>query len=175
VEGGARGTALACFWDPAAAAAAHEAGTGARISLALGGRYPATGSAPYEADFEVEGLSDGRFTCTGAMYGGCQAELGPMACLRVADPASEVRVVVSSERFQCLDLAIFRHMGIEPSEQQILGVKSTVHFLADFAPIAADVLFVDSPGAHPCRLDRMAYRALRPGVRLGPGGPLHAA
>jgi microcystin degradation protein MlrC len=170
VEGGARGAALACLWDPAAAAAAHEAGMGARISLALGGRYPAVRSAPYEADFEVEGLSDGRFTCTGAMYGGCLAELGPMACLRVADPASEVRVVVSSERFQCLDLAIFRHMGIEPSEQQILAVKSTVHFLADFAPIAADVLFVDSPGAHPCRLDRVAYRALRPGVRLGPGG-----
>ncbi len=171
VEAGARGAALACLWDPAAAAAAHEAGVGARISLALGGRYPAAGSAPYEADFEVAGLSDGRFTCTGAMYGGCLAELGPMACLRVADPASEVRVVVSSERFQCLDLAVFRHMGIEPSEQQILAVKSTVHFLADFAPTAADVLFVDSPGAHPCRLDRVAYRALRPGVRLGPGGP----
>ncbi len=134
---------------------------GARISLALGGRYPATGSAPYQAEFEVEALTDGRFTCSGAMYGGCQAELGPMACLRVADREAEVRVVVSSERFQCLDLAIFRHMGIEPSEQQILAVKSTVHVLADFAPIAAEVLFVDSPGAHPCR--------------LGPGGPLHAA
>ncbi len=173
VDGGARGAALACFWDPAAAAAAHEAGAGARITLALGGRYPATGSAPYEADFEVEALADGRFTCTGAMYGGCQAELGPMARLRVAHPDAEVRVVVSSERFQCLDLAIFRHMGIEPTEQRILAVKSTVHFLADFAPIAAQVLFVDSPGAHPCRLDRVAYRALRPGVRLGPGGPTH--
>ncbi len=173
VEGGARGAALACFWDPAAAAAAHEAGARARISLALGGRYPATGSMPYEADFEVEALADGRFTCTGAMYGGCQAELGPMARLRVAHPDAEVRVVVSSERFQCLDLAVFRHMGIEPTEQRILAVKSTVHFLADFAPIAAEVLFVDSPGAHPCRLDRVAYRALRPGVRLGPGGPTH--
>jgi microcystin degradation protein MlrC len=94
-----------------------------------------------------------------------------MARLRVLHPEAEVRVVVTSERFQCLDLAVFRHMGIEPREQRVLAVKSTVHFLADFEPIAAAVLFVDSPGAHPCRLDRVTYRTLRPGLRLGPGGP----
>jgi microcystin degradation protein MlrC len=172
VDGGARGAAVACLWHPEAASAAHEAGLGARIPLALGGRYPkATGSRPFEADVEVEALSDGHFTCTGAMYGGCQAALGPMARLRVLHPEAEVRVVVTSERFQCLDLAVFRHMGIEPTEQRILAVKSTVHFLADFEPIAAAVLFVDSPGAHPCRLDRVTYRTLRPGLRLGPGGP----
>jgi microcystin degradation protein MlrC len=76
-----------------------------------------------------------------------------MARLRVLHPEAEVRVVVTSERFQCLDLAVFRHMGIEPREQRVLAVKSTV------------------PGAHPCRLDRVTYRTLRPGLRLGPGGP----
>lgn len=121
----------------------------------------------------MEALSDGRFTCTGVMYGGCRAELGPMTCLRMADSQAEVRAEVSSERFQCLDLAVFRHMGIEPTAQRILAVKSTVHFLADFASVAAEVLFVESPGAHPCRLDRLTYRALRPGVRLDPGGPVH--
>ena len=57
-------------------------------------------------------------------------------------------------------------MGIEPTAQEILAVKSTVHFLADFAPIAAEVIFVDSPGVNPCRLDRVTYRALRPGALL---------
>jgi microcystin degradation protein MlrC len=175
VAGGARRAALACVWDPLAAAAAHEAGKGARLALALGGRHGAvTGGQPYQGEFEVEALSDGRFTCTGSMYGGCQAQLGPMACLRVARDDADVRVVVSSERFQCLDLAVFRHVGIEPTAERILAVKSTVHFLADFAPIAGEVLFVESPGAHPCRLDRVAYRTLRPGVRLGPGGPVRA-
>jgi len=176
VDGGARGAVLGNLWDPAAAAQAHDAGAGARIRLALGGRYPeATGSRPFTAEFEVEALTDGRFTCTGAMYGGCQVELGPMARLRIVHPEAEVRVVVSSARFQCLDLAIFRHMGLEPTAERILAVKSTVHFLADFAPIAAEVLFVDSPGANPCRLERVTYRALRPGVRLGPDGPVHEA
>jgi microcystin degradation protein MlrC len=166
-----QGAVLALLWDPEATARTHAAGCGATIRLPLGGRYPAGGTAPFEADFAVEALSDGRFTFTGAMYGGGQAELGPMALLRVQHASADVRVLVSSERFQCLDLAIFRHLGVEPREQRILAVKSTVHFLADFAPIAAEVLLVDSPGAHPCRLDRVAYSHMRPGVRLGPGGP----
>ena len=58
--------------------------------------------------------------------------------------------------------------------KKLIAVKSTVHFLADFAPIAAEVLYADSPGAHPCRLERVPFRNLRPGVRLGPNGPLSA-
>jgi microcystin degradation protein MlrC len=171
VEQEARGAALAALWDPKAAARAHAAGPEAELRLALGGRYAEAGGGPFDAHFLVERVTDGRFTCTGEMYAGSEATLGRMALLRVLAPGTEVRVIVSSERFQSLDLAVFRHMGIEPTEQNILAVKSTVHFLADFAPIASEVLFVDSPGAHPCRLDRVTYSRLRPGVRLGPGGP----
>ncbi len=108
------------------------------------------------------------------MYRGAEAALGPMALLRVVDPDSDVRVIVGGERFQCLDQAVFRHLGVEPSAQKILVVKSTVHFRADFEPIAEQVLVVEAPGAHPCRLDGLDYRRLRPGVRLGPGGPIFA-
>ena len=82
----------------------------------------------------------------------------------------DVRVVVGSKRCQCLDQALFTHIGIDPSRQRIVGVKSTVHFRADYEPIADKVLVVEAPGAHPCRLDAVTYRNLRPGVRLGPGG-----
>ena len=54
--------------------------------------------------------------------------------------------------------------------QRIVAVKSTVHFRADFDPIAQRTIVVEAPGAHPCRLDGLPYRNLRPGVRLGAGG-----
>jgi len=82
-------------------------------------------------------------------------------------------VIVGSTRAQCLDLAIFRHLGVEPTEQKILAVKSTVHFRADFDPIAECTLVVAAPGAHPCRLVDLPYRNLRAGVRLEPMGPEH--
>ncbi|MFT7533138.1 MAG: microcystin degradation protein MlrC, partial [Gammaproteobacteria bacterium] len=69
--------------------------------------------------------------------------------------------------------AIFRHLGIEPAEQSILVVKSTVHFRADFDPIAEQTLVVASPGAHPCELVDLPYQNLRHGVRLEPLGPVH--
>ena len=158
--------------DPEVAAAAHAAGLGAFIDVALGGKCGTAGVEPFKARFEVEFLGDGHFECTGEMYRGSKTNLGPMARLRVADPDTAVQVLVGSVRFQCLDQAVFRHLGVEPTSARLLVVKSTVHFRADFDPIAAETLLVAAPGAHACRLLDVPYRHLRAGVRLEPMGPV---
>jgi microcystin degradation protein MlrC len=175
VRNGARQAVIAVMYDPEVAAMAHAAGVGAELETALGGKSGLTGIEPYQARFEVEALGDGRFTYTGAMNLNSKAQLGNMALLRVIDENSEVRIVVGSSRSQCLDLAMIRHLGIEPSEQRIVAVKSTVHFRADFDPIAAETLVVIAPGIHPCKLVDLDYRNLRAGVRLEPLGPVHSA
>jgi microcystin degradation protein MlrC len=116
-------------------------------------------------------VSDGQFTFTGPMYGGAHANLGSMAALKVLDRDCDVTVVVGSNRTQNADQAIFTHMGIDPTQQAIVVVKSAVHFLADYEPIAETVIFAESPGANPCQLDRIPFTRLRKGVRLGPNGP----
>lgn len=171
VRGNAQGAVLALLDDPEAASKAHELGVGAEFSALLGGKSGQDSQYPFEGRFRVESLSKGNFTFTGAMFGGFTANLGPMAVLRVLDTPADVRIVVGSKRCQCLDQAIFRHIGIEPAEQRIVAVKSSVHFRADFESIADKIMVVAAPGAHPCRFDNITYRNLRPGVRLGPGGP----
>ncbi len=171
VRNGAKGAVLAIVNDPEVAALAHAAGSGARIDARLGGKSGQPGQAPFTGSFEVERLADGRFTCSGEMYRGTCTELGPMVLLRIDSPGCDVRVIVGSKRFQCLDLAIFRHLGVEPTAQRILAVKSTVHFRADFDPIASLTLVVESPGENLCRLAAIPYRRLREGVRLEPMGP----
>jgi microcystin degradation protein MlrC len=173
VRNGARQAVIAVLYDPEVADMAHAAGVGAELETELGGKSGLIGIEPYHARFKVEALGDGRFTYTGAMNLNSKARLGNMALLRVIDENSEVRIVVGSSRSQCLDLAMIRHLGIEPSEQRIVAVKSTVHFRADFDPIAAETLVVIAPGIHPCKLDDLDYRNLRAGVRLEPLGPLH--
>ncbi|MEM9430766.1 MAG: M81 family metallopeptidase, partial [Pseudomonadota bacterium] len=160
---------LGMLHDPAAAAAAHAAGIGAEIEVALGGGHPEF-SAPIACRTTVEALSDGRFQFTGPMFGGGPADLGPVARLRVA--GTGIEVVVASERAQNADQEMFRCVGLEPREHAIVCVKSAVHFMADYAPIAAEVLFAKSPGANPCDLSRIPYSRLTPGRRLGPGGPV---
>lgn len=173
VAKGARGAAMSCFWDPEAAAAAHAAGEGNRISLGLGGKFGPEGEEPFQADFFVEGLSDGKAVCEGDMMQGFEIDIGPTALLRVADTGCDVRIVVSTERIQCLDQAFFRVAGVEPVEQSILAIKSTVHYRADFDAIASEIFMAACPGFHPCRLENLSYNNLRPGVRLGPNGPAH--
>lgn len=100
--------------------------------------------------------------------------LGPMA--RLQCPTSNgggVDLIVSSIRVQAADKEMYRHLGIEPGQRQIVGVKSTVHFRGDFTDIAHDILTVESPGAFIERAETLPYRRLRPGVRLSPQGKVH--
>ena len=169
VRAGAERATLAIMWDPEAAGAAHAAGPGASLTLELGGRTAAPG--PFRGSFTVERLGTGTFTGTGPMWGGSQITLGPMALLRIGG----VRVVVASRKMQGADQSIFRHLGVEPQEERILALKSSVHFRADFAPIAQDILVVKAPGAMLADPADFPFRRLRPGLRLRPLGPAFAA
>ena len=170
VRQGAKQAVLATICDPEAAARAHAAGAGARISLALGGRFGPAGVTPFEGDFLVERLGDGRFQAMGPMYRGSRMELGPMALLRIVDPRAEVRVIVASRKVQVADRAILHHLGVDPAGHRILALKSAVHFRADFQALAGDVLLVEAPGVMPWDPAHLPFRHLRPGLRLRPRG-----
>jgi microcystin degradation protein MlrC len=129
--------------DPLAAARAHEAGIGASIELALGGRS-GFGETPFHGRFAVESLGDGKFAATGPFYLGSRMSLGPMALLRIG----ELRIAVASRKQQAADQAMFRHLGAEPREFAVLALKSSVHFRADFGAMASRIMVVDAPGAN---------------------------
>lgn len=168
VEEGAQGALLGLLHDAEMAAKAHAAGEGNEIEGALGGRSGVAADHPFQGRFHVESLRDTPAVFTGEMYGGSLAVLGPSAVLRVVHEHADVRVVVTSTRSQCLDLGLFTHFGLDPRAVRIIVVKSTVHFRADFEPIAAAILTAIVPGLFPCNLERIAYRHLRTGIRLGP-------
>ncbi|MGB3447160.1 MAG: M81 family metallopeptidase [Xanthobacteraceae bacterium] len=166
VRNKAQRAATGAIYDPASAKAAHDAGEGATVTLAIGGKSGIPGDAPYEATFVVEKLSDGRFKAPGPYYGGRDMDMGPSACLRIDD----VRVVVSSHKAQLADQAMYRYVGIEPTEQAILVNKSSVHFRADFEPIAETLLICAAPGAMPADTASLPWTRLRPGIRIKPNG-----
>jgi microcystin degradation protein MlrC len=164
IDGRADGAVFANLCDPESAEAAHRAGVGARISLAIGGWAGGAGNTPYEGTFTVEALGDGNFPATGPFYRGNRMQLGPMAVLK----KDGVRVVLCSRKQQCADQAMLRHVGIEPKEQKILALKSSVHFRADFQPIAEEILIVAAPGANPVDNRDLPYKRIRKGIRLMP-------
>ena len=167
VRNNAQRAAIGVIYDPSSARAAHAAGAGSTVMLSLGGKSGIPGDAPYQETFIVERLSDGKFVAPGPYYGGRDMDMGPSACLRIGD----VRVVVSSHKAQLADQSMYRYVGIEPTEQAILVNKSSVHFRADFEPIAEQLLICAAPGAMPADTAALPWTRLRPGIRIKPNGP----
>jgi microcystin degradation protein MlrC len=166
VRNNATRAAIGVIYDPDSAKAAHAAGVGASVTLALGGKSGIVGDAPYKETFVVEKLSDGKFVAPGPYYGGRDMDMGPSAALRIGD----IRVVVSSHKAQLADQSMYRYVGIEPTEQAILVNKSSVHFRADFEPIAEKLLICAAPGAMPADTAALPWTRLRPGIRIRPNG-----
>src|SRR6188472_481198 len=166
VRNNAQRAATGVIYDPPSALAAHAAGVGATITLALGGKSGIPGDAPYQETFVVEQLSDGKFIAPGPYFGGRDMDMGPSACLRIGG----VRVVVSSHKAQLADQSMYRYVGIEPTAQAVLVNKSSVHFRADFEPIAEKLLICAAPGAMPADTATLPWMRLRPGIRIKPNG-----
>jgi len=157
----ARGAVLCLINDADSVATCAAAGEEGSVSLSLGGK---SDGMPFDCKARVLKLTDGRFTLTGPMGAGNPAALGPCALIDI----DGVRVMVVSHKVQALDQAILRHVGIEPSECPILVLKSSVHFRADFGPIAEKIIVGIAPGpvvADPAILN---FRYVRPEVRRRP-------
>jgi microcystin degradation protein MlrC len=164
----AQGAAIGLMVDGAAARAAHEAGAGHDITIALGGQSGVDGDAPFHATFRVEQLSDGYCRYDGPMMNGKETHAGPSARLSLGG----VQIVVSTYKDQMLDRNLYRMAGVQPEEMKILVNKSSVHFHADFQPIAEAILVAKAPG--PLRADPadFPWTRLAPGMRLRPLGPV---
>ena len=162
----AKRAAIGILVDADAAIAAHRAGIGRDIDIALGGKSHIPGDTPMRGRFRVEALSDGKLTCTGPFYRGARMDLGLSAQLLIDD----IRIVVASRKTQLADQALYRYVGIEPTAQAILVNKSSVHFRADFAPIAEEILIAKAPGPMIADPSEFHWKRLAPGIRLKPNG-----
>ena len=166
VGANAQSAAIGLIVDRDAAKAAHAVGPGNTLEIALGGKSGIPGDSPFRARFAVEQLSDGKLTCTGPFYRGARMHLGPCARLRLGG----IQIVVASSKVQLADQQMYRFIGIEPARQAILVNKSSVHFRADFAPIAQEILVCKAPGPMLADPSEYPWRNLREGIRLKPQG-----
>jgi microcystin degradation protein MlrC len=157
----AEGAVVCLINDAESVAACVAAGVGATVELSLGGK---SDGMPFACTARVEKLTDGVFTLTGPMGAGNPGNVGDTALINI----DGVRVMVTSRKMQALDQAILRHVGIEPSDCRIIALKSSVHFRADFGPLAEQVIVAIAPGpvvADPAVLN---FRHVRAEVRRRP-------
>jgi len=158
------GAVVGYFWDPVAARTAFEAGEGKTVRLTLGEENPALGQTPIVRDFNVVSCTDRPYAMTGPMVAGLEVDFGPMALVE----CDGVQVAVLSQRFQAYDRAPFTQLGVDLTQADILVLKSSCHFRADFGPLADTVLSVVAPGAYDPDPRNYRYTKLRSAIRFQP-------
>lgn len=154
------GTVCGMIFDPHVATLAARAGEGATIAASLGAKHGLPDDEPLVAAFVVESVAEPPILCNGPLYSGAKMDLDPLVLLRHGN----VRILVGGKKVQAADLAFFRAVGLEPLEQCILALKSSVHFRGAFEPIAAEVLLCAAPGPMDMDLKALPFKRLRPGV-----------
>jgi microcystin degradation protein MlrC len=140
LERGIDNAAVATIWDPVAVMLCHAAGVGARLQLRFGGKTGPDAGEPIDAEVLITRVADPSWQS----FGDSKVTLGASAAIRVAG----VEVILNTNRTQTFEPDIFSNLGIDPMTKAILVVKSTNHFYAGFAPIAAEVLYCDTGGPY---------------------------
>lgn len=147
---GATDTAAGTIWDPMAVQICMAAGEGAEIQLRFGAKSgPGTGN-PIDGIVKVIRLVRNAEMRFGESF----APFGDSAHIRL----DEIDIILNSTRAQSFDPSLFSAMGIDPTVKKILVIKSTNHFYASFARIAAEILYCSAGTPYPNNPARTAYR-----------------
>ena len=68
---------------------------------------------------------------------------------------------------------MIRFVGIDPTAEKLLVVKSTIHYRAAFEPLAKEIIEVNAPGLSPSNVARFEVeRVRRPILPLDPQATL---
>ena len=158
---GLTGIAVAPIRDPEAVAKLVEAGIGARVTLAVGGKMDMPSirrkGEPLVLSGMVRNITDGEYTITGPQFTGMRCFMGRTVVL----DTGTALVVISERNQEPWDRGVYESVGIDPTRQRYLLLKSRMYFRPVFLPIAKGMVYCDAPGVSSSDWTEFDYRKLR--------------
>ena len=165
IRHGARDCALT-IRDPEVVRAAMEVGVGATLKMEVGAKIDSRFYRPLPITGRVKLIDDGNYMILGPTHGGWgrevskeafrEAHAGPRAVVRIGD---KIDVIFSVGRTGT-DRDFFKSAGVSLEEKRILVVKSNQAHRASFAPIVAEIIDLDTPGASTVNYASLPYKLL---------------
>jgi microcystin degradation protein MlrC len=145
--------AIGAMWDPVAVSFCRAAGPGAEISLRFGGKAAASSGPPIDALVRIRATTPDLVI----PFEQSHVSLGPAAAVTIGN----LDVVLATTRAQTFSPHVFTDLGIDLAAKKIVVVKSSNHFYAAFARIAAEVLYLDTGGPYPSDPAKIPYKKAR--------------
>jgi len=155
VARGLSDVASGVYWDPQAVAICREVGIGARLPLRIGGKLGPTSGDPVDVYGLVRNIIEDHSQTD---MSGQRSPLGTSVHLDI----DGLHLVLASTRSQTFHPDAFTALGIDLSAMRIVVVKSSQHFYRGFAPIAQEVIYVQTPGAVFGEGDTLHYTKRKP-------------
>ncbi len=115
-----------------------------RACVAAGVRGTVRVTYPIEFGGQVRTLSDGRFIETQVRHGGWTHN--DQGITAVVETNERHTIVLTSRRMPPMSLEQILSLGIHPERKQILIVKGVIAPRAAYAPVAGEIMLVDTPG-----------------------------
>ncbi len=148
--------ASAALWvrDPVAVRRTWGLTSGTLVQLEIGAGFDKTNRSPVPVQGVVCSSSEGTFIPKGTVYKGMRFDMGRTTVLEIG----AVSVLVSEKAVPVVNPELYRSQGVEPSDKKIVIVKSPSNFRAEYAPFAAKMILVDTPGISSANIRSLPYR-----------------
>ncbi|MDJ0921688.1 MAG: M81 family metallopeptidase [Henriciella sp.] len=140
LERGVTNAALGFFWDMGAVEICQNAGVGTELKLRVGGKCGPSSGRPLDLVGTVRAINTDHVQ---PGLGGSASHLGTSVWFETAG----LDLILTSIRAQVFSPQAYEDLGIELAKRRVVVVKSSEHFSAGFGPIAAETLYIDTPGA----------------------------
>jgi microcystin degradation protein MlrC len=156
VERGVGNAVVGALWDLGAVHVCKQAGVGAQLMLRIGGKCGPASGLPLDLRVTVRAIVlDHSQSALGT-----RERLGDCVWVEAASGSGKgLHIVLASIRTQTYGTDAFTGMGLTLTDKDLVVVKSTQHFHAEFAPLARRVLYVSTPGAMDFDFAAIPYRA----------------
>jgi microcystin degradation protein MlrC len=151
LDGGIGNAVIGSFWDVGAVALCQSAGVGAELMLRIGGKCGPMSGDPIDVAVTVRAIVQDH-SQSGL---GSRRPLGVGVWVRTA---SGIDIALNTLRAQVLSRECFENLGITLTDKQMIVVKSTQHFHAEFAPIAKHILYIGTPGSTSQAFAEMSFK-----------------
>jgi microcystin degradation protein MlrC len=156
----AHSAVVALMYDPETVRQAVRAGVGAEIDARIGGKVDDLHGAPVATRAYVRAITDGWHVNYGPLGTGSDSTMGTTVVLEIGGRGA-IEVICTEHRRAPNDAQTLRSVGIEPTRRQIVVIKSSVHYRADFTPLVREIIEVDAPGLSTPNWGRFNFERLR--------------
>ncbi|MEF3305950.1 M81 family metallopeptidase [Paenibacillus sp. GYB003] len=142
--------------DPEAAMAAAAAGEGSAVKLRVGHSISRAYGEPLAIEGTVARVGDGKFRFGGGTVAGLEANMGRCAVVRIG----AVSLLLMERPTFTGDPAMYRSVGLEPADADLVLVKSAAQFRAEYEKLTDRIYILDTPGASTANLAGLPFKRI---------------